>query len=1473
MANPDQYLGNQDRALVVNARGVLLNDRNVACMHELLVQTPPQNGMLQLAQSGGFTYIPNPGFHGSDEFVYEMYQVGGISSSARVYIQIFPANHPDPYIYAAPDSYSFTPGTPLHVPNSGVLRNDQFPATYSPSVQLVSQPTIGNVSLNPGGGFTFTPGNLSNATSSDSYKFIYRLSVVLANGDQKSSFAIVTLTPRTLQLSIVDPDRQATKIIALNSDDDNADSVEDRNATEVDEVDNDWVQLSLSVQQPSGVGFSQTVSADDEDRVVVEARPRDIRFWYFDDEDDEFKLIGGPLPAEKLHTIYADATGFASQTVSVTARFERQWEYVEGASAEVKLSVITFEQYLTDEVTVDEMTVLGIAPTIVVRTKGEVDWDEVQARFSGSSKLMDEAENELSTDSFELKNAVGIPELPFPANRLRLTGNDPEANRYKVQSEFAGATFESSSVALLPGSATKFRITGQVIKRLAPNVESVVYSYTLLDEIQDQEPMPTTVPPDFSKYQDHYLTLYMQVADAGGNLLTEVPVDVRLLAAQHSGGDERVAGNNLPFQFEKHPNAYQVATIVHNYPIGLLPQYSQIVVAAHNHRIAQNLTGNGLMLSWDVSNPRELYFDAPTTLTLKVWVLTSSGGWAADGTVVEWSDSKGFIKKTSAVVNGRATVEYKLPAYGLFHTPEEALGRSGIYAQFAGYSTTGYVDIKYTPGTTIGSVLSSVGQFIAGDIIADTAVPVRSTSVSGATESARVESALQGPFHLSNGQLAGIGGTTSVPVAASQSLTAQKLLPNRKYRLVINDPTGTLTIDGSLPNNSQEKRFTTGDAPNGEHAAVVRSNGSMPRFTNSLRVAHAITKLEIEAAHEIYEDFARQAYQLPPIPVADFVWNDISLNAGILLYEVDEYPELANPATRQAMVDMLNAMKVSAEAGAIQNFEFYTGVPSVEVTDTAGNTRQMLTQAVLKIASKETVARYYQLQAAQRDFLWGAFAGSDDLDVALLGDVTLGVAPVVGVWTDIRDVGKNALRLLPVDLGMGPYDWRETTIAALGIATEFVPPADLIVDAYRTIFKIGKASTQAMQFFLAFEPLFTTVFKTMLSQPVGPPLVGTGGFTSAAFSLGSETVYQFLRRIGIDDLPATTLDRFVKLLGELTDGDARRIVTNVALATDNPDIGRGLTKLLEKYPADAVVRILKDISNELDGVVVARALELVADSARADSVWSKLLNLDANDLAVVLKGFGRVLASPSLQNNVHKIPLTGRNLLESAVSRVEIHGYFHNVTNNQTALNNLKYLAEDLGNIARHLDRTAADPENLNWVLHKLSQNTGNDNLMSGKLAEISAMAKILIAAPQNSNIQLTRRFGAPIGGDGMKDSWTDFDIFDQVSQTFYEVKTTAAAAMAKLKKPSKTEVKDTDQIANEAYSQVFAKMLIHQKNFPGKPFQLWTDTGGNDAALRGAMTAAIDVLVKKMKINDEVLIDNLNSFTIVNHPTRYIRP
>ena len=144
----------------------------------------------------------------------------------------------------------------------------------------------------------------------------------------------------------------------------------------------------------------------------------------------------------------------------------------------------------------------------------------------------------------------------------------------------------------------------------------------------------------------------------------------------------------------------------------------------------------------------------------------------------------------------------------------------------------------------------------------------------------------------------------------------------------------------------------------------------------------------------------------------------------------------------------------------------------------------------------------------------GALFGAGGLDASLAGDIGLSMIPGIGVVADVRDLGKSLLKLVPIDLGLGPFDWREAAIAGFGILTEVLPAADAIVDVYRSMYKIAKQVPAVMPVFLSIEPLFTKALTSLFDfSPAAAPaaLSAAGDFATVAARASSAS-------FGADDI-------------------------------------------------------------------------------------------------------------------------------------------------------------------------------------------------------------------------------------------------------------------------------------------------------------------------------------------------------------------
>ncbi|WP_119080383.1 Ig-like domain-containing protein [Chitinophaga alhagiae] len=132
------------------------NSGNVRIFGHAELMTPPQHGTLQLSAYGNFIYTPNPGYAGTDNFVYRHCDAqGACSSNAQVAIEIL--NNQPPFAvndYTQRDTYIMT---------GNVLTNDRDPDGNALTASLVTAPVNGTVVLNADGSFTYTANDDKNS--------------------------------------------------------------------------------------------------------------------------------------------------------------------------------------------------------------------------------------------------------------------------------------------------------------------------------------------------------------------------------------------------------------------------------------------------------------------------------------------------------------------------------------------------------------------------------------------------------------------------------------------------------------------------------------------------------------------------------------------------------------------------------------------------------------------------------------------------------------------------------------------------------------------------------------------------------------------------------------------------------------------------------------------------------------------------------------------------------------------------------------------------------------------------------------------------------------------------------------------------------------------------------------------------------------------------------------------------------------
>ncbi len=185
LAVGDSFTTPSSQTLTVPASsGVLANDSDGdgdAITAQLVSE--PIHGTVTLNADGSFTYVPTPGYFGTDSFTYQATDGTLISTVATVSLNVERANTAP---VATGESYSTNEDVVLNVVAPGVLGNDSDADGDALSATLVTAPVHGSVVLNANGSFVYTPS--TNYSGTDTFTY------TVTDGVATSNVATVSLT-------------------------------------------------------------------------------------------------------------------------------------------------------------------------------------------------------------------------------------------------------------------------------------------------------------------------------------------------------------------------------------------------------------------------------------------------------------------------------------------------------------------------------------------------------------------------------------------------------------------------------------------------------------------------------------------------------------------------------------------------------------------------------------------------------------------------------------------------------------------------------------------------------------------------------------------------------------------------------------------------------------------------------------------------------------------------------------------------------------------------------------------------------------------------------------------------------------------------------------------------------------------------------------------------------------------------------
>jgi VCBS repeat-containing protein len=160
----------EDTTLTAPPPGVLGNDTDVDgdALHVVLA-SGTSHGTLVLMPNGGYTYTPSANYNGSDAFSYRASDGALDSGTVTMTLTIRPVNDPP---VAAADAYDATEDTALVVAARGLLANDSDVDGDTLRAELAVAPAHGSVTVQPDGGFSYTPA--ANFNGTDTFTYVAR---------------------------------------------------------------------------------------------------------------------------------------------------------------------------------------------------------------------------------------------------------------------------------------------------------------------------------------------------------------------------------------------------------------------------------------------------------------------------------------------------------------------------------------------------------------------------------------------------------------------------------------------------------------------------------------------------------------------------------------------------------------------------------------------------------------------------------------------------------------------------------------------------------------------------------------------------------------------------------------------------------------------------------------------------------------------------------------------------------------------------------------------------------------------------------------------------------------------------------------------------------------------------------------------------------------------------------------------------
>ena len=180
VAEDDAYNTDEDTTLNVPAPGVMDNDSDIDGTITAAIVTNGSNGTATLNADGSFSYVPNPNYHGTDSFTYEITDNIGTTATATVTITI---NSVDETPTAGDDAATTLEDTEVTI---NFATNDSNPDGGTIITFDATSARGGTIVNNGNGTFAYTPP--AGYTGEDTFTY------TVTDGDGDFNTATVTVT-------------------------------------------------------------------------------------------------------------------------------------------------------------------------------------------------------------------------------------------------------------------------------------------------------------------------------------------------------------------------------------------------------------------------------------------------------------------------------------------------------------------------------------------------------------------------------------------------------------------------------------------------------------------------------------------------------------------------------------------------------------------------------------------------------------------------------------------------------------------------------------------------------------------------------------------------------------------------------------------------------------------------------------------------------------------------------------------------------------------------------------------------------------------------------------------------------------------------------------------------------------------------------------------------------------------------------